>query len=124
MTDAYHLTPLHYAVKYQHVDIIRILLRHGAGEFCRLFHFQGKYDAKCNTNQVYLLLVEQNELAIEVLSFLFRYCFKSFSYQYSPKGQFQTYRVVIHSFLRFSNQVFYFVVSLWLCIQNSQAKWI
>ena len=73
MTDAYHLTPLHYAVKYQHVDIIRILLRHGAGEFCRLFHFQGEYNAKYNANQIYLILVHQNELAIEVLSFLLKF---------------------------------------------------
>ena len=31
VTDAHHLTPLHYAVKYQHVDIVRILLKNGAG---------------------------------------------------------------------------------------------
>lgn len=31
LTDAYHLTPIHYAVKYQHVDIVRFLLRNEAG---------------------------------------------------------------------------------------------
>ncbi|XP_065057285.1 transient receptor potential cation channel subfamily A member 1 homolog isoform X1 [Rhopilema esculentum] len=49
VTDAHHLTPLHYAVKYQHVDIVRILLRNGAdvnvkgenGTTC--LHFGARY---------------------------------------------------------------------------------
>ena len=30
--DAYHLTALHYAVKYSHLEIVRLLLEKGAGE--------------------------------------------------------------------------------------------
>ena len=31
LTDAFHLTPLHYAVKYQHLDIVRFILKNWAG---------------------------------------------------------------------------------------------
>ena len=49
LTDAFHLTPLHYAVKYQHVDIVLFILKNGAGR-------PSKFASFCKVDEAMLLL--------------------------------------------------------------------